>query len=290
MPDRVLEPLLDNLVFPEGPRWHEGRLWFSDMHAKEVVAVDMDGYRETIVQVPQRPSGLGWLPDGRLLVVSMLDRKLLRLDPSGLAEHADLSGLASHNLNDMVVDGEGRAYVGNFGFDPFGGDDPRGAELILVTPDGEARVVADDVRFPNGAVVTPDGGTLIVAESYGKRLSAFDIAPDGSLDNRRVWAAVPGIPDGIALDADGCVWVAVPFRTAAAVRIAEGGEIKEIIEVDQDCPIFACALGGSDRRTLFLAEAITGDPSKIAQVLSEGNSNGGRIRTVTVDIPGAGRP
>ena len=285
MPAPTPALLLGGLVFPEGPRWREGRLWFSDMHAKEVVAVDMDGNRETIASVSQQPSGLGWLPDGRLLIVSMLDRKLLRLDPDGLKEHADLSGLASHNLNDMVVDGEGRAYVGNFGFDPFGGDEPRGTELILVTPEGEARVVADDLRFPNGAAVTPDGGTLIIAESYGKRLSAFDIAADGSLGNRRVWAAVPGIPDGIALDAEGCVWVAVPFRTAAAVRIAEGGEIKETIEVDQDRPIFACALGGPDRRTLILAEAITGDPSKI-----EGPSNGGRLRQVPVGVPGAGWP
>lgn len=290
MPDRTPVSLVENLVFPEGPRWHEGRLWFSDMHAKEVVAVGMDGDRETIVQVPQRPSGLGWLPDGRLLIVSMLDRKLLRLDPDGLTEHADLNGLASHNLNDMVVDGQGRAYVGNFGFDPFAGDEPRDAELILVNPDGTARVVADGLRFPNGAVVTPDGATLIVAESYGKRLSAFDIAPDGSLGNRRVWAEVPGIPDGIALDAEGCVWVAVPFRTAVAVRIAQGGEIKETIEVDAGRPVFACALGGPDRRTLFLAEANGGDPSKIAQALKDGTGNGGRLRAVAVDVPGAGWP
>jgi sugar lactone lactonase YvrE len=170
--------LLDDLVFPEGPRWHDGRLWFSDMHAHEVVAVDESGVRERIVAVPGSPSGLGWLPGGELLIVSMEDRRLLRLADGALVEHADLSRLAPFHLNDMVVDAQGRAYVGNFGFDLHGGGRMATTSLVLVTPDGAARVVAEDLGFPNGAVVTPDGGTLIVAESFAKKLTAFDVAPD----------------------------------------------------------------------------------------------------------------
>ncbi len=161
-----LSTLVDGLAFPEGPRWHDGRLWFSDMHFQRVVAVDMQGNTETIVEVPERPSGLGWLPDGRLLVVSMTDRKLLRLDPGGLVEHADLSSLASSHCNDMVVDAVGRAYVGNFGFDLDAQADFKTAELVMAGPDGATRVFADELGFPNGTVITPDGGTLIVGESF----------------------------------------------------------------------------------------------------------------------------
>ena len=161
------EILVAGLRFPEGPRWHDGRLWFSDMHSQQVLAVDDDGKLETIVEVPQEPSGLGWLPDGRLLVVSMRDRKLMRLDPEGLVEVADLSEYASFYCNDMVVDAVGRAYVGNFGWDLHGGAPPVEANLILVEPDGSVRVAADKKRFPNGTVITPDGGTLIVGETFG---------------------------------------------------------------------------------------------------------------------------
>jgi sugar lactone lactonase YvrE len=207
------EILVDGLRFPEGPRWYDGRLWFSDMHSQQVLAVDLDGKTETIVVVPQDPSGLGWLPDGRLLVVSMQDRRLLRLDPGGLVEVADLSELASFHCNDMVVDEKGRAYVGNFGFDLHGGQSPMPTGLVLVAPDGSSRVVAEDLRFPNGTVITPDGRTLIVGETFGGCLTAFDVAEDGSLSGRREWARMDkAVPDGICLDAEGAIWVASRAR------------------------------------------------------------------------------
>jgi sugar lactone lactonase YvrE len=206
--------LLDDLCFGEGPRWHDDELWFSDMHEPAVKSVDLTGRCRTHFEVPGRPSGLGWLPDGRLLVVSMTDRKLLRREEDGgLALHADLSGLAGFDCNDMATDARGRSYVGNFGFDLH---DPqaenRPAELILVTAEGEARVVARDLGFPNGTVITPDGRTLVVGESFGGRLTAFDVEEDGSLTGRRVWAPLEGaVPDGICLDAEGAIWVASPL-------------------------------------------------------------------------------
>src|SRR6266849_595154 len=178
--------LLDGILFPEGPRWHAGKLWFSDMHAHRVMTVDLAGRAETVVEVPNQPSGLGWLPDGRLLIVSMTDRRLLRLDPAGLTVVADLSGVATFHCNDMVVDAHGRAYVGNFGYDFEAGMPPRSAVLALVLPDGTVRVAAEELAFPNGAVITPDGRTLIVGESFGACLTAFDVAPDGTLSRRRL--------------------------------------------------------------------------------------------------------
>ena len=274
--------LLNGLVFPEGPRWHEGRLWFSDMHAHEVVAVDMDGNRETIVEVPQQPSGLGWLPDGRLLVVSMVDRKLLRLDPDGLYEVADISQYAPYHCNDMVVDAEGNAYIGNFGFNFQEGESRRATTIVLVTPDGDARIVAEDIEFPNGTVITPDGKTLIVGESMGQRLTAFDIEPDGSLSNQRVWADLGFPPDGICLDAEGCIWVAVPITPGAVARVAEGGEVLERIDVE-DFGVYACMLGGPERKTLFTLEAVTAAPQP-------GDPRTGRIRAFDVEVGGAGLP
>jgi sugar lactone lactonase YvrE len=275
--------LLDGLVFAEGPRWHDGRLFFSDVHAHAVVAVDEAGTRETVAHVPACPSGLGWLPDGRMLVVSMEDRRLLRLENGALVEHADLSRLAPFHCNDMVVDGRGNAFVGNFGFDLHGKEKSRSTCLIHVAPDGSARVVADDLCFPNGAVVTPDGGVLIVAESFGQRLTAFDLARDGTLSNQRVWAALDFYPDGIALDADGCVWCAFPMSPGSFRRIAEGGRVLQQIDVP-DRAAFACALGGADRRTLFLLEAHDSSPHANLQ---RGNA---RIRSVRVATPGAGLP
>jgi sugar lactone lactonase YvrE len=275
--------LLDKLVFPEGPRWHDGRLWFSDMHASQVVAVDESGQRETIVTVAKKPSGLGWLPGGDLIVVSMEDRRLLRFDGKELREHADLSALAPFFCNDMVVDGQGRAYVGNFGFDLHGGGTPVSTNIILVMPDGAANSVAEDMLFPNGTVITPNGKTLIVGESWGRRLTAFDVRNDGSLSNRRVWADLGVPPDGIALDAENCVWVAVPTNPGAFVRVAEGGDVLQRIEVP-DAAAFACALGGADERTLFMLEAATSNPGEI-----KGPGNG-RIRKVRVDAPRAGWP
>jgi sugar lactone lactonase YvrE len=277
------EILLDDLIFPEGPRWHEGRLWFSDQHEHRVVAAGTDGKAETIVEVPNQPSGLGWLPDGRLLVVSMLDRKVLRHDGATLVEHADLSALAPGACNDMVVDTSGRAYVGNFGFDMYGGEDPRDTCVIAVEPDGSARVVAEGLAFPNGSVITPDGRTLLVGESWGARISAFDIAADGTLSNHRIWAEIKGATvDGMCLDDDGAIWAACPF-TGRCVHVREGGEIVDEVKVTHP-GAFACVLGGPDRRTLFVCTAPTHLPDEARA------AHQGRIETVSVPVPGAGIP
>jgi sugar lactone lactonase YvrE len=275
------EILIDGLRFPEGPRWHDERLWLSDMHAQQVLAVDLAGHRETIVEVPGDPSGLGWLPDGRLQLVSMRDRRLLRLEGSRLVEVADLSGLAPFHCNDMVMDARGRAYVGNFGFDLHAGATPVPTNLVLVEPDGRARSVAEGLRFPNGSVITPDDRTLIVGESFGACLTAFDIAEDGSLGGRREWARMErAVPDGICLDAEGAIWVASPV-SGGVLRLREGGEVTHRIEVEHQA--FACMLGGPERRTLFLCTAATADPA-------ETGARTGRIEFVEVEIPGAGRP
>jgi sugar lactone lactonase YvrE len=275
------EVLIDGLRFPEGPRWHDGRLWFSDMHSQQVLATDPDGKLETIVDVPEDPSGLGWLPDGRLLVVSMRDRKLMRLDPEGLVEVADLSEHASFHCNDMVVDALGRAYVGNFGWDLHGGAQPAATNLVLVEPDGRNRVVAENLLFPNGTVITPDGRTLIVGETFGPCLTAFDVAEDGSLSGRREWARMErAVPDGICLDAEGGIWVASPV-SGAVLRLVEGGEVTDRIEVEHQA--FACMLGGPERRTLFLCTAADSDPRKT-------HTRSGRIEQVEVEVPGAGLP
>jgi sugar lactone lactonase YvrE len=290
-----MKVLLDGLTLPECPRWHLGKLWFSDFFTHQVMTVDLEGRAETLVEVPGQPSGLGWLPDGRLLVVSMTDRRLLRLDPEGLVEVADLSGLASYYCNDMVVDSQGRAYIGNFGFDIYAPESVRLAEIVLVTTEGDARVVAEDMAFPNGSVITPDGGTLIVAESAAARLTAFDIEPDGSLGGRRVWAAFDdsGVleeledyagrmgPDGICLDSQGAVWVASP-STGEVLCVREGGEVTDRFEVET-LP-YACMLGGHDRRTLFVLTAETADPGDALARAS------GRVEMIEVDVPGAGLP
>lgn len=275
--------LIDGLAFAEGPRWHEDRLWISDMHSQEVLAIDGAGKVETICRVPQDPSGLGWAPDGTLLVVSMRDRRLLRLVGKELEEVADLSQLASFHCNDMVVDAEGRAYVGNFGFD-LHVEKPefRAANLILVTPDGDTSVAADELAFPNGTVITPDGGTLVVGESFAARLTAFDVAPDGSLSNRREWAKLDGaVPDGICLDEEGAIWVASPV-SGEVLRVREGGEILQRVAVSAEA--FACMLGGPERRRLFIAVAETSQPEECRQKRT------GRIEFVDVDVPGAGLP
>jgi sugar lactone lactonase YvrE len=274
--------LLDDLCFAEGPRWHEGRLWFSDMHAHRVVAVDLDARQETICEVPAQPSGLGWLPDGRLLVVSMTDRRLLRLDEGELEEVADLSGLATFHCNDMVVDARGNAYVGNFGFDLHAGEAPSPTCMILVTPEGEMRVAADGLRFPNGTVITPDGRTLIVGESFGGCLTAFDVAADASLSSPREWARLEGaVPDGICLDAEGAIWVASPI-SHEVLRVREGGEVTHRVPVETQA--YACMLGGPERRHLFICTALDSDPDKCRA------SRSGRIELLEVEIPGAGLP
>jgi sugar lactone lactonase YvrE len=279
----TLQTLLTGLALGESPRWHEDRLWFSDMGTGELATVDLAGNRELIAQIPAMPMGTGWLPDGRLLVVSSGDGKLLRREPDGsMVVHADLAGLAAYPWSDMVVDGRGNAYIGNIGFDFAGGEFAPGI-VALVTPDGSARQVADGIAFANGMAVTPDNATLILAESYGNRLTAFDIAADGGLSNRRVWADLDGgYPDGICLDAEGAVWYAdVPNQRC--VRIREGGEVVETIALDRGC--FACALGGPDGRTLFLVAATYSGPESLAS-----GERTGQVLTVSVATPGAGWP
>jgi sugar lactone lactonase YvrE len=253
------------------------------MGSKQVLTVDLDGTVEEVCVVEGRPSGIGWLPDGRMLVVSMSDRRVVRLEPDGtLAEHADLSGLASAPCNDMVVDGRGNAYVGNPGSDMRNPPSPLpAAEVVLVRPDGSAEVVDRSLLFPNGPAVTPDGRTLIVAETMGGRLSAFDIGENGRLSNRRTYADLRGrAPDGIALDADGAVWVADASGNAC-VRVLEGGEITNVVDTGRGC--FACALGGPDRTTLFLltGEGFSGEAIR---------KRTGAIETVEVAVAGAGLP
>jgi sugar lactone lactonase YvrE len=284
--------LADGLYFGEGPRWHGDRLWFSDFYEHAVKSIDAGGAVRTELEIDDQPSGLGWLPDGRMLVVAMHRRQLLRVDPDGVKLHADLSGVADCHANDMVVDALGRAYVGNFGFALDEALKERGVEGVLashptarlarVDPDGQVHVAADDLHFPNGCVITPDGGTLIVAETLGLRLTAFDIASDGTLSNRRTWATLGmRAPDGICLDADGHVWIANAIAPEC-VRVAPGGEIVESVQTDQPC--YACMLGGPDRRTLFMMTA----PSSMAEVVS--TARRGHILTARVETPGAGWP
>jgi sugar lactone lactonase YvrE len=245
-----LQILMSGLAFPESPRWHDDRLWFSDWGAHEVIAVDLEGKSEVIARVASFPMCIDRLPDGRLLIVSASEGILLRREPDGsLVTHGDLTGLAEHKWNDIVVDGRGNAYVNNTGFDFPGGEFAPGI-VALVTADGSARQVAEGVAFPNGMVVTPDNSTLIVAESYGSKLTAFDIAADGSLSNGRLWADLEGgIPDGICLDAENAIWYGdVPNKRC--VRVREGGEVLQTIDLDRGC--FACMLGGTDKTTLFL--------------------------------------
>lgn len=281
-----LVTVVDGLSFPEGPRWHEGRLWFSDMHDHRVLAFDPASGATTVeLEVPGQPSGLGWRPDGTMLVVSMTDRRLLAVHDGRAEEVADLSDVASFHCNDMVVDARGNAYVGNFGFDLHDPDaDQRTTTLVLVTVDGEVRVVADELFFPNGCVISPDGGTLVVGESFGGRLTAFTIGEDGSLDDRREWARVKGaVPDGICLDAEEAIWIASPI-SHQVLRVAEGGEVLAEIRTSDERQPFACMLGGPDRRTLYVCTALDSEPTAARRDRS------GRIEAVEVDVPGAGLP
>jgi sugar lactone lactonase YvrE len=247
-----------------------------------VRTVDALGRSEVVVPVAGDPSGLGWLPDGRLLVVSMRDRRLLRLDPEGLVPVADLSEHATWHCNDMVVDAAGRAYVGNFGFDLHGGGERAQAALLRVDPDGSVHVAAEGLDFPNGTVITPDGRTLILGETLGARLTAFDVAPDGALSGRRTWAQLDGIlPDGICLDAEGAIWVASPV-SHAVLRIAPGGEVLQRVPLENQS--FACMLGGPEGRTLFVCTATTSQPADARE------KRAGRIETVEVEVPRAGLP
>ncbi len=278
-----MEQLIDGIDFGEGPRWHDGVLWYSDFYQHTIYTVSADGERRAVhPDLDDRPSGLGWLPDGRLLAVSMSERKVLRDDGGTLVVHADLSALAPGLCNDMVVDAEGNAYVGNFGFDFFAGEELRPADLLLVRPDGAVEVAASGLRFPNGSVITPDGRTLIVGESFGACYEAFTINDDATLGERRRWADVPGTaPDGCTHDSAGGIWFADALGSAV-VRVLEGGEITH--RIDTPMPTFACALGGDDGCTLFVLCAPSSHPPEV-----EGKA-AGAIFTHRVEVPHAGRP
>lgn len=273
--------LLDGLKFPEGPRWHENKLWFSDMEGLKVMNVDINGSSEVILKMEYSPSGLGWLKNGKLLIVSMQNKKLMRMESDGLVEVADLSHLASYHCNDMVTDKNGNSYIGNFGFDiskqPV---EIKPAELILVTPEGKSKIVAKDMMFPNGTVITPDGRTLIVGETYAQRLTAFTIKSNGNLSDRRVWAQLEAniFPDGICLDAEGAIWVASP-SSSEVIRVFEGGEVTDRVKVSEQNSAYACMLGGNDRKTLFVC---TSNPDHTK----------GRIEYVKIkmNVAGAGLP
>jgi sugar lactone lactonase YvrE len=264
----------------EAPRWHDGRLYFSDWTAGEVIAVDPAGRTEVVARVASLPLCSAWAPDGRLLIVSSADGLLLRREPDGsLVTHADLEG---PGWNDIVVDGRGNAYVNSIGFDMAAGEEARPGHVVLATADGTVRRVAEDLAFPNGMAVTPDNATLIVAESYGNRLTAFDIGDDGALTGRRVFAELEDAPDGICVDAEGAVWSAtVPGRRC--VRVAEGGGVLQAIDFDRGC--FACVLGGPDRRTLFVTAAEW--RPDLPELVPAGS---GQVCTARVDVPGAGWP
>jgi sugar lactone lactonase YvrE len=282
----VPEPqtLMTGLAFGESPRWHEDRLWFSNWGAQEIIAVDLEGKSEVVLRMPSFPFSIDWLPDGRLLIVSGSDRPFLRREPDGsLVTHADTSGLSPRGWNEIVVDGRGNAYINAPGFDLMAGGEFAPGIVALVAPDASARQVADDIAFPNGMAVTPDNTTLIVADSYAKKLTAFAIAADGSLSNRRVWADLDdGVPDGICLDAEGAVWYAdVPNRRC--VRVREGGEVVQTINLDRGC--FACMLGGPDGKTLFMMAAEWNGPANMADA-----PRTGQVLTVEAPAPHAGWP
>ena len=281
--------LVDGFGMGESPRWHDGRLWFSSWGADEILAVDLDGVMEVI-----GPGGGGsgwavnWLPDGRMLITGA---ELMRVEPDGSrVRHTDLSPISPYGWSEMTVDGRGNVYVNslNFDFRKFGELLASGAapgKIALVTPDGEAREVADGLAFPNGMVVTPDNGTLIVAESFARRLTAFEIAADGTLSNRRIWANVTG--DGICLDAEGAIWTTevAPGDSGVVQRVREGGEVLDRIELDR--PAYACMLGGPDGRTLFMVAQKWFGPERMAELVA---AKTGRIVTARVSVPHAGWP
>jgi sugar lactone lactonase YvrE len=284
---RMSEPhtVMTGIVFGEQPRWHQDRLWFSDWGPPEIIAVDLDGNSEVVLPAPSFPCCVDWLPDGRLLLVSARDGLLLCREPDGtLVTHGDLSHVSDPPPgNELVVDGRGNAYVNGPGFDMRAGAEFAPGGIALVTPDGSARLVADGIAFPNGMLVTPDNATLVVADSYGRCLTAFDIAPDGSLANRRVWADLgDGVPDGICLDADNAIWYGdVPNKRC--VRVREGGEVLHTVDLDRGC--FACALGGGGRSTLFMMATEWRGPENMFQ-----GPRTGRVLSLEAPAPGVGWP
>ncbi len=270
--------LLAGLRVGESPRWRDGLLWFADWGAQEVATVDLEGRRDAVVRTPSFPFSIDWLPDGRLLVVLAREGLVLRRESDGtLQTHAELSSLSDNPWNDIAVDGNGNSFVGNVGFDfPFG--EFALGSLVVVTPAGMVRQVADDLAFPNGMVISADGSTLIVAESYASRLTAFRIGEDGTLFDRRIWAELDGgVADGISLDAEGAIWYGDP--NGKCVRVKEGGEVLQVVELNIGC--FACALGGPDGQTLFMM---------VNPMPPDFSNPTGEIRTVQVSVPAVAHP
>jgi sugar lactone lactonase YvrE len=278
-----IETLLDGLSVPEGPRWHDGRLWFSDIYSDRVYATDLSGNAEVIAEVAGHPSGLGWTAGNKLLVVSVLERRVLRMEGGLLQPFADLSVHTTSPCNDLVSDGSGRVWVGEMGFDWLAGAEHRPGRIWYVAPNGVCVLAADGLAFPNGMVITLDGKRLIAAETFGNRLTSFDIAADNCLINRREFAACDGAyPDGMCLDTEGAIWVADPSSNRA-MRIVDGGHVAQTVTVAEGRYVFACALGGEDERTLFLCTSSVRDAASR-------EAKQGRIEIVHVDVPGVGLP
>jgi sugar lactone lactonase YvrE len=280
--------LLDGLAIGESPRWHDDRLWLCNWGAGEIVAVGLDGSREVMAPGPDTLGwSIGWLPDGRMLITG---EELVRVEPDGSrVRHADLDHISPHGWNELTVDGRGNVYVNTINFDFASFDDVLATgeapgKIALVTPDGDAREVAGDIAFPNGMVVTPDNSTLIVAESFAQRLTAFDIGSDGGLSNRRTWAEPVG-PDGICLDAEGCIWASSAAMTNDCARIHEGGEVLGRVELDRSC--FATMLGGPDRRTLFMLVADWRGPENVDDTIE---ARTGQVLVADAPASGVGWP
>jgi sugar lactone lactonase YvrE len=302
--------VVSGLVFPESPRWHQGRFWFTDQFTGRIMTLTLDGVLDTLATLPDHAGGLGWLPDGTTLVVGMTERRLRRfrtgsdpfLDANVIDDneigakqgsdpffadpffepYANLTGLAGFHCNDLLVDPQGGAYVGNFGYDILGGAPTVSTKLIRVDPDGHSRAVGGPLVFPNGMALSPDGATLIVAETFARRLSSFYVSPDGELSDHRTWAELrTATPDGICLDAEGALWVASP-TTRQLLRVREGGEVLDQVET-LGAP-YACMLGGPDRRILYVCTAETHDPAEALR------NPDGRIEVVNVAVPGVGLP
>jgi sugar lactone lactonase YvrE len=285
--------LREGLAFGEDPRWHDGRLWYSDFYRRAIYSIDTEGDERLEHEVEGQPSGLGWLPDGDLLCVSMLDHQVLRFHDGQSSLFCDIAPYCGFWANDMVTSVTGVSYVGNFGFDlhlmlrEAGAAEmlihrPPTTNLVVISPDGNVLQVVPDMDFPNGTVITPDGATLIVGETLSCRLTAFDIAADGTLSNRRVWAQLEFVyDDGMCLDAEGQIWLANAVAPQC-LRVREGGEITATVETSQIS--FACMLGGEDRRSLYIMTAPTSDRFEIADTLD------GRIEVAEVAVPGAGLP
>jgi len=280
--------VVEGLTFPEGPRWYKDKLYFSDFFTHQVYTIDSSGGCNSIIEVPNQPSGLGWLPDGTLLVVSMIDQKVLAYKNNVLTEYADCSEYANFHCNDMIVNANGNAYIGNFGFNRRKNENIKSTNLILVRPNEKPVIAANDLYFPNGTIITEDGKNLIIGETYASRLTAFDINDDGSLSNRRLWADLKNIkkdynpvPDGICLDAEDAIWMASP-STNEVLRIKKGGIILDKIAVQTNA--YACVLGGKDRRTLFVCTSGSSDMQSCIE------KRQGRIESFKVEIPGVGIP